>query len=288
MEQWKKLMRKVLNHGEERRDRTGAGTFALFGESVTFDNRHSFPAVTTKKLAFRQVCNELACFLRGYDNLEQFHEMGCRIWDGNGNAPYWQENPLRRREGDLGRIYGAQWRGFRGVVDSGYGLKVKVVDQLKRLVDGMRAEPHGRRHVVTALNPAEQGQMCLPPCHVMFQAFVSEGDLCDIHYRVDLAVYMRSVDLFLGLPFDIASYAVLQRLLAKELGHESGYLTFFLGDTHIYKNHVDQVHEVLSRDPRNPPQLRLADEASLFDFLPEHAELVGYDPHPAIAAPMNV
>lgn len=289
MEPWQRILKKVLTHGERRHDRTGVGTLALFGEALTFDNRDSFPAVTLKKLGFEQVKAELSCFLHGYDNLRHFHQAGCHIWDDNGTAPYWL--PFARFEGDLGRIYGVQWRNWRSPAQHrgqflGEALyEVKEVDQLRVLVDKLRSEPHGRRHVVTAWNPGELDQMCLPPCHMFFQAFLS-GEGMDM--RLDIAVYMRSVDLFIGLPFDVASYALLQRLLAKELNVDSGFLTFMLGDTHIYLNHVDQVRTVLAREPHVPPSLDLSSKASLFEFDPNHAHLMGYQFHPAVPAPMNV
>lgn len=280
MRAWKDIMNKVLRHGFRRPDRTGVGTLALFGEQLIFDNRDEFPAVTTKKLAFGQMAAELACFLRGYDNLKDFRNMGCTIWDGNGSADYWL--PKARGEGDLGRIYGVQWRNWRSVLCHEGGIELVQVDQLKELVDGIRRDPYGRRHVVTAINPGELGQMCLPPCHVLFQAFVTPSN--ELWMRVD----MRSVDLFLGLPFDIASYALLQRLLARELGLDSGFLCFQLGDAHIYLNHVEQVQLVLGREEMEPPRLWLSPEASLFDFHPAQAQLQKYTNHGAVAAPLNV
>jgi thymidylate synthase len=455
MEQWRRILEKTMQFGELRQDRTGVGTYALFGEQLVFDNHTTFPAVTLKKLGFEQVKAELACFLQGYDNLEDFHKMGCTIWDGNGNSPYWL--PFARFEGDLGRIYGNMWRkwpvpqvreqprpklregialtflniangsgsashplgktwqgmmarcynlnsrnysyyGARGVfvhnrwlefeafaedavklpgwseailaadshayqldkdtrgdgfrygpehcawvsaednhpkkdctkytveredgevfsftnphqfcaeqaidgknfcdlwtgrknAKSRYGFKLldvqtikhaQYVDQLVNLVEGLSKEPHGRRHIVTAWNPGELSQMCLPPCHMFFQAFIGDNQ------RLDLAVYMRSVDLFLGLPFDIASYALLQRLLAQSLGLNSGFLTFFLGDTHIYLNHQDQVREVLEREEIKGPKLELDAAATIFNFKPEQAKLVNYISHAAVSAPLNV
>lgn len=281
MQEWHRIMKKVQTYGTPRNERTGVGTLALFGEQLVFDNSLTFPAVTTKHLAFGQVCAELACFLRGYDSLEQFHSMGCSIWDGNGAAEYWQER--RRFEGDLGRIYGVQWRDWKSPEPLKFATSdgCRHTDQLRNLVEGMRKEPHGRRHIVTALNPGELDQMCLPPCHVLFQAYISGS-------RVDMRVDMRSVDLFLGLPFDIASYAVLQRLLARELGLQSGWLIFQLGDAHIYNNHKEQVAEALSRAPRLAPELMLDPRAGLFTFVPEYAQLRDYAPHPKIAAPLNV
>lgn len=287
MEAWKRILEKTMRFGEPRKDRTGVGTLALFGEKLEFDNRDTFPAVTLKKLAFGQVVAELACFLRGYYRLEDFHRMGCRIWDGNGNAEYWKQHA--RCEGDLGRIYGVQWRDYRSVVsheheDLTYDGVVHV-DQIARLVNGLRSEPHGRRHVVTAWNPGELDQMCLPPCHIMFQVFVSGSPGAE---QLDMAVYMRSVDLFLGLPFDVASYALLQRLLAKELSMHSGFLTFFLGDTHIYMNHMEQVNTVLSREAFDPPVLLLHPDASLFHLEPDHVALQSYKAHEPVFAPLNV
>lgn len=280
MRAWKDLLCKVLQRGFKRPDRTGVGTLALFGEQLIFDNREEFPAVTTKKLAFAQMAAELACFLRGYDNLEQFRSMGCTIWDGNGSADYWL--PKARREGDLGRIYGVQWRDWKSVLCHDQGLDLVKVDQLKDLVDRIRTDPYGRRHVVTAYNPGEVEQMCLPPCHVLFQAFVTPSN--ELWLRVD----MRSVDLFLGLPFDVASYALLQRLLAKELGLSSGFLCFQMGDCHIYLNHEEQVRLVLQREVCPPPRLWLDPNASLFDFHPLQAHLLDYNHHGAVAAPLNV
>lgn len=276
MEQWRRILEKVSRHGELHNDRTGVGTLALFGEQLVFDNRTTFPAVTLKKLGFDQVKAELACFLRGYDNLKDFHKMGCTIWDGNGGSDYWK--PFARFEGDLGQLYGVLWRKYQSAVERDEALP--SVDQLRNLVDSMRREPHGRRHIVIAYHPASKA--ALPPCHMFFQAFVNK------HRQVDLAVYMRSVDLFLGLPFDVASYATLQRLLAKELGLDSGMLTFFLGDAHIYLNHRAQVAEVLQRSEKELPTLALTADASLFEFHPSQALLQGYEPHAFIKAPLNV
>lgn len=291
MNEWHRALRKAITAGYDRPDRTGVGTLATFGEQLHFDNRLDvFPAVTTKKLAFKPMAAELACFLKGAESLKEFHEMGCHIWDGNGIAGYW--TPRARFEGDLGRIYGVQWRDWMSVdhSQSTYeGLHAtKVVDQLKELVEGMKRDPFGRRHLVSAWNPGELDVMCLPPCHVLFQAFVRPGDKKDGPHVVDLRVDMRSVDLFLGLPFDVASYALLQKLLAKELGYESGWLTFHLGDAHVYKNHVAQVHTVLEREEFPPPTLVLDDRATIFDFHPDQARLVDYLSHPAVPAPLNV
>lgn len=299
MRAWKDMLRSALNTGVRREDRTGVGTFALFGAQLTLRNTATeFPAVTTKRLAFGQVAAELASFLRGAETLQEFRALGCNIWDGNGEAGYWL--PRARLPGDLGRIYGVQWRRWRAArlgsalcSPTGTAATVMEVDQLEGMVASMLAEPFSRRHLVTAWNPGELDIMCLPPCHVMFQAFVYPGDdaLC-----VDLRVDMRSVDLFLGLPFDIASYALLQRLLAATLEARdperrrwrTRRLVFHLGDAHVYLNHQDQVREVLDRSTRLPPVLDLDRDAGLFDFLPTQARLCNYDPHPAVKAPLNI
>lgn len=288
MEPWKRILKKVLHQGVARPDRTGIGTVSLFGEMLVFDNREdTFPAVTTKKLAFGPCMAELACFLRGDHTLKQFNEEGCRIWDANGTADYWK--PLE--PGDLGRIYGVQWRDWRSVGASGSDVDVYHTDQLQNLVQGLKKDPYGRRHLVTAWNPGELSQMCLPPCHTMWQCYVRPGDprrgeLVEDHF-LDLMVSMRSVDLFLGLPFDVASYAVIQKLLCREVGMEPGWLVFSLADAHIYNNHFDQVNTVLAREEMAPPTLWLAPEAGLFNFRAYMADLRHYKSHPAVVAPMN-
>jgi len=279
MKQWKDLMHKVMEEGEQRQNRTGVNTLALFGETIEFtDIGKQFPAVTLKKLAFKQVCAELACFLRGYDNLTDFWMMGCHIWDDNANAEYWMKNPRHKGPGDVGRIYGVQWRDWRSPG------KDYAIDQIKILVQQLRDDPMSRRMVVTAWNPGELDQMCLPPCHTMFQCFVQQGSL---HMLVNL----RSVDVFLGLPFDVASYATLQHLLAKQAGLYPNRLKFMLGDTHIYMNHMEAVETALKRNPLPPPRLQFTEKGrgkEITNFHPEDVELVDYKSHPPIAAVMNV
>lgn len=291
MDEWHRILRKVVCHGVERPDRTGVGTLACFGEQLVFDNRTTFPAVTTKRLAFKPMAAELACFLRGYDRLSQFNDMGCHIWDGNGREARWVELCKEQSwpEGYLGRIYGVQWRNWKRFIQypNGEVYTNGTTDQLGELVQGIRRDPYGRRHLVTAWNPGELGEMCLPPCHVLFQAFLyptKEGH----PHALDLRVDMRSVDLFLGLPFDVASYALLQRLLCRDVGASSGWLVFHLGDAHIYRNHLEQVDTVLAREPKQAPTLELAPEAGLFEFEPDMAQLLDYHPHPAVPAPLNV
>ena len=290
MKQWHDIMHKVLTTGVCRPDRTGVGTFALFGEQLRFNNiADNFPAVTTKKLAFGQVAAELACFLNGYDNLADFHKMGCNIWDGNGESDYWK--PRMRLEGDLGRIYGVQWRDWLSVnTDSPSGFT--SLDQLKVLVNGLLTDPYGRRHLVTAWNPGELDKMCLPPCHVLFQCFVRRTISCPLRaykpYTLDLRVDMRSVDLFLGLPFDVASYALLQQLIANEVNMRAGDLIFQLGDAHIYLNHQEQVRSVLAKEPKKAPILVLRDDSGLFRFDNKTPFLVDYEHHGAVPAPLNI
>lgn len=286
MKAWHDLLRKVVRHGTYRKDRTGVGTLALFAEVLRVSNHNTFPAVTTKQLAFRQCAAEMACFIRGNHSLDAFHLYGCTVWDGNGNDPRWVNKPADQGgpqfEGDLGRIYGAQWRDWRSVETvHATSCQMKTTDQLSMLVEGLKAEPYGRRHLVTAWNPGEASQMCLPPCPVLFQAYLSTKGL-------DLCVYQRSCDLFLGLPFDIAGYALLQRLIAKELGVPSHELTFFIGDAHIYMNHRNQVDEVLKRAPAKPPTIIFSAEACLWDFEPQQAKLLDYYPAAPISAPLNV
>ena len=270
MREYLELVRRVRDTGLQRPDRTGVGTISRFGCQVTFDLTKGFPAVTTKRLNFRSVVAELLCFIHGEHNLADFNARGTKIWDANGKAYYWKPQV----EGDLGRIYGAQWRDWQG--------RHMDVDQLANLLEGLTLDPYGRRHIVTAWQPAELADMCLPPCHILFQCYVpGDGTL-------DLRVDMRSLDLFLGFPFDIASYAILQTLIAREVGLSPGNLTFQNGDTHIYNNHISQVNEMLSRTPKALPQLVIARDKGIFELETDDIVLVNYVSHPAIAAPMAV
>jgi thymidylate synthase len=267
MKAYHELLHKIIILGEDCEDRTGVGTRSLFGEAMKFDLREGFPAVTTKKLAFKTMAAELAMFIRGQSDLGFLHERDCKIWDANA-ATY----KGARFDGDLGRVYGVQWRDFQG--------KHGSTDQLKNLVKGLKEDPNGRRHIVTAWHPGELNEMCLPPCHIMFQCRIYDGYL-------DLSVMMRSLDMFLGAPFDIASYALLQELLAKECGLVARKLVMFVGDAHIYRNHMEQVGLMMSRDPFPLPELELSD-TSIWDFDIDDAELHKYVHHPAIKAEMAV
>lgn len=263
------LVRSILVHGERRHDRTGVGTLARFGELLRFDLRRGFPAVTCKRLAFSQVAAELAAFLRGTETLAGFHDVGCRIWDANTAAPYWKDKTR------VGRIYGVQWRRWRRP-DGG------EVDQLGDAVHTLSTNHTSRRIFVSAWNPGELDDMCLPPCHVSFQ-FYASNDGC-----LDCAVVMRSVDTFLGMPFDIASYALLTHIVGMQVRLQPRMLSMFFGDTHIYKNHVPQCETLLGRAPLPLPVLKLQYGTTVDNFLPGMAELVGYQHHGALPGEMNV
>lgn len=279
--QWHKMMLDVLAFGERRFDRTGAGTRALFGMQERFDMRNGFPACTTKKLHFAGIAGELAAFLIAAEDLPTFNKLGCNFWDKNASAPAWKER--QRFPGDVGRIYGVQWRRWRSAMVDGNSVGMRELDQVKALVSSLQSDPHGRRHLVTAWNPGELEQMCLPPCHVMFQCFASDQG----GRWLDLQFSMRSLDLFLGMPADVASYALLAHLIGREVDRRPRFLLCSVGDGHIYLNHKDQVEEIMSRTPRPLPQLELSPGARLFGFLPEDASLRDYDPHPALPAPLN-
>lgn len=258
------LMRRILDEGVERSDRTGTGTLAVFGHQMRFDLAAGFPAVTTKKLHFKSILHELLWFLSGDTNVRYLQEHGVTIWDE------WADE-----NGDLGPVYGSQWRSWPA---PGGGS----VDQIAQVVESIRANPYSRRHVVSAWNPAEVDHMALPPCHALFQFYVAEG-------RLSCQLYQRSADVFLGVPFNIASYALLTLMMAQVTGLGAGDFILTLGDAHLYLNHLEQTRLQLTRKPRPLPTMIL-DPAidSIFDFRYEHFTLEGYDPHPAIRAPIAV
>lgn len=262
MNNYLNLMRRILNEGVRRSDRTGTGTLALFGENLQFNMNNGFPIVTTRKIFWNNVTAELAGFLEGSSSLKRFQELGTNIW--NANVEAWGG------EDYMGRIYGVQWRDWEG-----------RVDQLRQVVNELARNPHCRRHVVTAWNPGELDQMCLPPCHTHFQFFVADG-------KLSLMFYMRSVDVFLGLPHDIATYALLLHIVAKELRLIPHMLKCTLADTHIYLNHIDQCVEQLSRHTLPLPTLHLAEGVTIDNFKPSDAFLEGYIHDKAIKAPMSV
>ena len=265
MRQHLDLLREVLNGGRERNDRTGTGTIGVFGRQVRYDLSDGFPLVTTKKMHTKSVIHELLWFLAGDSNVRYLQENGVRIWDE------WADPDT----GDLGPVYGVQWRSWP--VPDG-----STIDQLSQVIENIRTNPYSRRHIVSAWNVAEVPNMALPPCHTMFQFHVDEN-------RLSLQLYQRSADLFLGVPFNIASYSLLLMMISQDTGYEPGEFIHTLGDTHIYLDHLEQVREQLNRDPRPLPEMHLDPEIkSVFDFRYEDFELAGYDPHPAIRATVSV
>ena len=265
MKEYLDLLRLVLQKGKKRSDRTGVGTLGVFGAQARFDLRDSFPLLTTKKLHTRSIIHELLWFIKGDTNVKYLHDNKVTIWDE------WADE-----NGDLGRIYGAQWTDWR--TSDG-----RSVNQIKNAVEGLRKDPFGRRHIVCAWNPGELDKMALPPCHAMFQFYVSaDGEL-------SCQLYQRSADLFLGVPFNIASYAMLTMMVAQVCGYKPGEFIHTFGDLHIYLNHLEQVDLQLSRQPRPLPKLALnPDRKNLEDFVFEDFKIDGYDPYPAIKAPIAV
>ncbi len=264
MREYHELLRLVLEHGREKSDRTGTGTLSYFGAQKRFDLRNGFPCLTTKKLHLRSIVHELLWFLRGDTNGRYFHEHGVTIWDE------WADE-----NGDLGRVYGAQWRDWR-TADG------RSIDQIDMAIAQIKSNPESRRIIVSAWNPGELDGMALPPCHAMFQFYVQDDEL-------SCQLYQRSADLFLGVPFNIASYALLTMMVAQVCGLKPGSFVHTFGDLHIYKNHLDQVREQLSRTPRPLPIMRLNPTIrDIRDFRFEDITLVGYDPYPGIKAPIAV
>ncbi len=264
MRQYLELMEHVLADGVEKRDRTGTGTISVFGHQMRFDLGAGFPLVTTKKLHFKSIIHELLWFLRGEPNVRSLQAAGVSIWDGWADA-----------NGDLGPVYGSQWRSW-GAADGTH------IDQIRWLLDEIRASPYSRRLLVSAWNVAELPRMALQPCHVLFQVGI-QGD------RLSLQVYQRSADVFLGLPFNIASYAALACMLAQVTGHRPGELVHTLGDAHLYLNHLEQADLQLSRPPLALPKLWLnPDVTDLFAFQYEDIEVRDYQCHPAIKAPVAI
>ncbi len=257
------LLRLVLETGTPKSDRTGTGTRSVFGHQMRFDLSAGFPLVTTKRVHLRSVVLELLWFLRGDSNVRWLQERGVKIWDEWADA-----------DGELGPVYGVQWRSWP-TPDGGH------VDQVAQLVENLRTDPDSRRHVVSAWNVAELGRMALMPCHALFQFYVADG-------RLSCQLYQRSADLFLGVPFNIASYALLTHMVAQQVDLEVGDLVWTGGDCHVYDNHVEQVREQLTREPYPAPTLRLRKAASIFDYAYEDVEVVGYQHHPTIKAPIAV
>lgn len=287
MKAYQALLADVLQNGTRQANRTGTDAISLPGAMLKFDLAEGFPAVTTKKLAWKAVVGELVGFLRGCDNAAEFRALGCNVWNQNANEnKQWLANPNRKGEDDLGRIYGVQWREWKG--EDG-----RVVDQVTNVLNTLRTNPTDRRMIVSAWRPDEFDQMALPPCHVLYQ-FIANVE----RKELNLCMYQRSCDLFLGVPFNIASAALFLIIMAHLTGFKPRFFTHFLADAHIYVNHEDQVREQLSREPRNPPKLIINGipefDGANFDptwidrLDPASFVLEGYEPHSAIKAPMAV
>jgi thymidylate synthase len=274
------LLRQVLEHGRERDDRTGTGTKGLFGAQLRFDLRHCFPLLTTKKVHLKSILHELLWFVRGETHVGPLQAVGVSIWDEWATAE--QCARFGRGPGDLGPVYGHQWRNFGATQDPDGSYRRDGVDQLARVVADIRARPASRRHIVTGWNPKEADQVALPPCHTLFQFHVQDDE-------VSCHLYQRSADLFLGVPFNIASYALLTLMVAQATGHKPGDFVHSFGDVHLYLNHLEQAKEQLSRTPRAAPTMKVnPNRSDLFDFRYEDFTLEGYEPHPAIKAKVAV
>jgi len=292
MKVYHELIERVLAEGVKKEDRTGTGTVSVFGHQMRFNLQEGFPLMTTKKLHLKSILHELIWFIRGETNIRYLCQHGVRIWDDWPYAKYkasadFQGEDIRAfaarvsedaafaaQWGELGPVYGHQWRSWPGPNGA--------VDQLKQVLEDLRRNPDSRRHIVSAWNPGYIDQMALPPCHAFFQFYVADG-------KLSCQLYQRSADIFLGVPFNIASYALLMHFMARDLGLEVGDFVHTLGDAHIYSNHLDQVKLQISREPRALPSLWLNPEVtSLFDFTYDDVRLDGYDPHPHIAGAVSV
>ena len=264
MKSYQALLRMVLEQGRPKGDRTGTGTLSVFGAQVRFDLQEGFPLLTTKKLHLRSIIHELLWFLKGDTNIGYLRENGVSIWDEWADA-----------EGNLGRVYGAQWCDWR-TADG------RSIHQINEVIESIRNNPDSRRHIVSAWNAGEIDQMALAPCHALFQFFVLDGEL-------SCQLYQRSADLFLGVPFNIASYALLTLMVAQVCGLKPGTFVHTFGDLHLYTNHLDQARLQLTREPRALPQMELNPKVSdIHDFVYEDFQLKGYDPHPGIKAPIAI
>jgi thymidylate synthase len=264
MKQYLDLMRDILDNGTSKTDRTGTGTLSVFGRQLRFNLQDGFPLVTTKKLHLRSIIIELLWFLRGDTNIKYLHDHNVTIWDEWADA-----------HGDLGPVYGHQWRSWPAPDGT-------TIDQISKLMDQLREKPDSRRHIVTAWNPAEVDKMALPPCHALFQFYVADG-------KLSCQLYQRSADYFLGVPFNIASYSLLTHMVAQQCGLLPGEFVWTGGDVHLYTNHIDQANLQLSRQPYPLPQLVIRRKpASIFEYQYEDFEIVNYQAHPAIKAPIAV
>lgn len=264
MKQYHDLLQHILDNGTKKEDRTGTGTISVFGHQIRFDLSEGFPCVTTKKLHLRSIIHELLWFLQGDTNIQYLKEHKVRIWDD------WADE-----NGNLGPVYGYQWRSWPDGNDG-------TIDQITKLVDSLKNNPDSRRHIVSAWNVADVDNMALPPCHTLFQFYVADG-------KLSCQLYQRSADTFLGVPFNIASYALLTMMLAQVCGYEVGDFVHTFGDAHIYSNHLEQVELQLTRDFRPLPTMKINPEVkNIFDFTYEDFELINYDPHPHIKGAVAV
>jgi thymidylate synthase len=262
MQEYLDLLKKVKDSGKPKGDRTGTGTLSIFGHQMRFDLQDSFPLLTTKKIHFKSVAYELLWFLKGDTNIKYLKDNGVSIWDE------WADE-----NGDLGPVYGKQWRDWKGA--NGFH------DQISNVIDQIKNNPNSRRHIVSAWNVAEIPSMALAPCHILFQFYVQEG-------KLSCQLYQRSADIFLGVPFNIASYALLTHMIANVCDLEVGDFVHTLGDAHLYNNHLTQADEQLTRSPLQPPQIKVAKKNSIDDYVFEDFEIIGYEHHPHIPAPVAI
>ena len=280
MQQYLDLLDRVLTHGKVRQDRTGTGTVGVFGHQMRFDLAEGFPLLTTKKLHLRSIIHELLWFLSGETHVQPLQDAGVRIWNEWATAE--QTARFGRKEGDLGPVYGHQWRNFGATVGTDGAYNQDGVDQIQNLLDTLQTNPWSRRMIVSGWNPCEADQVALPPCHTLFQFYVQDG-------RLSCQLYQRSADIFLGVPFNIASYALLVLMIAQVSDLKPGDFVHTMGDAHLYSDHLEQARLQLTRDPRPLPTMTLnPDVKDLFSFRFEDFTLSEYDPHPHIRAKVSV
>lgn len=263
MKEYIKLINHVLENGIEKTDRTGTGTLSVFGYQSRYNLEKSFPLVTTKKIHLKSVIFELLWFLKGSTNIKYLKDNNVKIWDE------WAD-----KDGELGPVYGSQWRSWQ--TKNG-----ETIDQISELINNLKNNPHSRRHIVSAWNVGEINDMALPPCHSLFQFFV-------VNNKLSCQLYQRSADIFLGVPFNIASYALLTMMIAQVCNLDCGEFIHTLGDAHIYLNHINQAQLQITREPKDPPIMKIKKRTNIFDFVYEDFEIVNYDPHPHIKAPISV
>lgn len=289
--QYLNLLQDILDNGEVKTNRTGIYTLSKFAPQLRFNLSQGFPAITTKKLAWRSVVSELLWFIEGSGDERKLKELlhgdpnsdKKTIWTDNAQSEYWIKTKNKKHQDDLGRIYGVQWRQWRAPVFGVNKMGVRHIDQLQLLINGIKEDPNGRRHIITAWNPGELHLMALPPCHMMSQFYVSKNKKLHCH------MYQRSADMFLGVPFNIASYALFTHMIAQVCDLEVGELVISFGDAHIYENHIEQVKAQLTREPYELPRLNLNPSIKeITKFTIQDIELVNYQCHEAIKAPMAV